>query len=422
MYQDILKHVIQKGYFNSHKKVLVAVSGGVDSMNLLHFLHSYRDKLEIDIGIAHINHKQRLASEEEEEYLRKWALRHNIPFFVDYFQGDFSEEKSRTFRYSVFRKIMKEKGYTALVTAHHADDNQETILMRLIRGSRLRHLVGISEVSGLPEGELIRPLLSFKKSDLPNPFHFEDATNSGLDYLRNRVRNHYLPLLKKENPQFATHLQYLSEEVSTMMAALSELTKAFDIEDRRCFSNLSFPVQTVLLQQYLQQFPDLQLSKSQFNQLLNVMTSKTNSEYYIKAGYWLLLRPDKAAISKIIPKTDSQNKPKVLDYESKVEFNGFHFEFRAVDTEDDGISVSSLSPIVLRHRQSGDQITLGHYTKKIRRLFIDDKVSIEERRNAIIGEQDGEIIFVITSDKTYLRKLSKNVTIKAKLYIQKEIG
>lgn len=422
MYQDILKHVIQKGYFNTHKKVLVAVSGGVDSMNLLHFLHSYQDKLKIDIGIVHINHKQRLASEEEENYLKNWALRHNIPFFVDYFQGDFSEEKARTFRYSVFRKIMKEKGYTALVTAHHADDNHETILMRLIRGSRLRHLVGISEVSTLPEGELIRPLLSFKKADLPTPFHFEDETNSGLDYLRNRIRHHYMPLLKQENPQFATHLQYLSEEVSIMMAALSDLTKDLTVEDRRCFSNLSLPIQTVLLQQYLQQFPDLQLSKSQFNQLLSVMVTKTNAEYYIKSGYWLVLTPHQAAISKIIPKTDSQPTKKVLDYDSKVTFNGFNFAFQSVDILNSGIPVFNLSPIILRHRQSGDKIKLGHHTKKLRRLFIDDRISLEDRRSAIVGEQEGEIIFVITSDKTYLRKSSKNVTIKAKLYIQKEIG
>lgn len=78
MYDNIFKEIQKKAYFAKHKKVLIAVSGGVDSMNLLHFLYIYRDKLEIEIGIAHINHKQRQESEMEEAYLCEWA--ENIRF------------------------------------------------------------------------------------------------------------------------------------------------------------------------------------------------------------------------------------------------------------------------------------------------------------------------------------------------------
>lgn len=102
MYDNIFKDIQKKAYFAKHQNVLIAVSGGVDSMNLLHFLYQYRDKLEIEIGIAHINHKQRPESDLEEAYLRKWAEKHQIPIAVDYFSGVFSEKAARDFRYHFF--------------------------------------------------------------------------------------------------------------------------------------------------------------------------------------------------------------------------------------------------------------------------------------------------------------------------------
>ena len=173
MYEKIYKEVKKESYFLNHKKVLIAVSGGVDSMNLLHFLYLYREKLTIEIGIAHINHKQRPESDAEECYLRQWAKEHSIPIEVSYFSGVFSEKTAREFRYRFFENIMEEKNYDALVTAHHADDQAETILMRLLRGSRLRHLSGITAVQPFSHGKLIRPFLTISKSDLPDIFHFD---------------------------------------------------------------------------------------------------------------------------------------------------------------------------------------------------------------------------------------------------------
>ena len=96
---------------------------------------------------------------------------------------------------------MRETSATALVTAHHADDQVETIFMRLIRGVRLHHLSAIKEKQKFDKGELIRPLLSFYKSDFPETIHFEDVSNQENHYFRNRVRNLYLPQLEKENPE-----------------------------------------------------------------------------------------------------------------------------------------------------------------------------------------------------------------------------
>ena len=158
-YEKVLKYVQEKKFFETHYNILIAVSGGVDSMNLLHFLHIYQKKLKNRKAVAHVNHKKRPQADEEEIYLKNWARDNHIPFYTAVFKGIFSEKKARDFRYTFFKNIMKEHGYTALVTAHHANDQAETVFLRLLRGSRLRYLTGIKEIQEFGNGQLIRPFL-----------------------------------------------------------------------------------------------------------------------------------------------------------------------------------------------------------------------------------------------------------------------
>ena len=225
--QKFRKQMQEKRYFQNHRKVLVAVSGGLDSMTLFHLLYQNREELEIELGIVHVNHKQRSESNMEEKELSNFAQQLGVKFFSSNFSGDFSEEKARRFRYHFFEEIMLTEGYTALVTAHHADDQAETVFMRLLRGARLRHLSGMTEVQSFANGELIRPLLHFHKQDFPDILHFEDKSNFQNDYLRNRIRNLYLPSLEKENPRFKDSLISLGKEVENLQTALSHLTQEF---------------------------------------------------------------------------------------------------------------------------------------------------------------------------------------------------
>ena len=419
MTQKLLQMMQAKGYFNRHKKILVAVSGGADSMSLLHFLYNHQKDLDIQLGIAHVNHKQRQESEHEEAYLRHWAEEHKVPFHYSAFSGKFSENAARTFRYEFFKQVMKDYDYSALVTAHHADDQAETIFMRLLRGSRLRHLTGISAIRPFGTGQIIRPFLHLTKAQLPVTFHFEDRSNTSLAYLRNRIRLSYLPTLSQENPKIKEHLCLLAEEIGLMEQALGELTKDISITDLSVFQQQSDAVQLFLLQNYLDSFPDLQLSKGQFNQLISYLRKNTSGKMPLKNGYELVKTQTDFLIRK--EASISLSPPCLLEYGKSVEFEDYTLTFSEFNdvSNTDAISIWSDAPIVIRHRKEGDKIDLGSHHKKLRRLFIDNKILEKDRQKAIVGEQDGHIIFLYVAGRLYLKKRPENAILYGTVVIYK---
>lgn len=419
MTQKLLQMMQAKGYFNRHKKILVAVSGGADSMSLLHFLYNHQKDLDIQLGIAHVNHKQRQESEHEEAYLRHWAEEHKVPFHYSAFSGKFSENAARTFRYEFFKQVMKDYDYSALVTAHHADDQAETIFMRLLRGSRLRHLTGISAIRPFGTGQIIRPFLHLTKAQLPVTFHFEDRSNTSLAYLRNRIRLSYLPTLSQENPKIKEHLCLLAEEIGLMEQALGELTKDISITDLSVFQQQSDAVQLFLLQNYLDSFPDLQLSKGQFNQLISYLRKNTSGKMPLKNGYELVKTQTDFLIRK--EASISLSPPCLLEFGKSVEFEDYTLTFSEFNdvSNTDAISIWSEAPIVIRHRKEGDKIDLGSHHKKLRRLFIDNKILEKDRQKAIVGEQDGHIIFLYVAGRLYLKKRPENAILYGTVVIYK---
>ena len=419
MTQKLLQMMQAKGYFNRHKKILVAVSGGADSMSLLHFLYNHQKDLDIQLGIAHVNHKQRQESEHEEAYLRHWAEEHKVPFHYSAFSGKFSENAARTFRYEFFKRVMKDYDYSALVTAHHADDQAETIFMRLLRGSRLRHLTGISAIRPFGTGQIIRPFLHLTKAQLPVTFHFEDRSNTSLAYLRNRIRLSYLPTLSQENPKIKEHLCLLAEEIGLMEQALGELTKDISITDLSVFQQQSDAVQLFLLQNYLDSFPDLQLSKGQFNQLISYLRKNASGKMPLKNGYELVKTQTYFLIRK--EASISLSPPCLLEFGKSVEFEAYTLTFSEFNdvSNTDAISIWSDAPIVIRHRKEGDKIDLGSHHKKLRRLFIDNKILEKDRQKAIVGEQDGHIIFLYVAGRLYLKKRPENAILYGTVVIYK---
>lgn len=420
MKKKFLKVAQDGHFFDKHQNILVAVSGGNDSMALLEYLLATKDSLGLTLGIAHVNHKQRLESDDEEEYLKEFANQHGIPIYIDYYpDAVFSEKKARDFRYRFFENIMQEEAYTGLVTAHHADDQAETILMRFLRGSRMRYLSGIKAVQDFGPGQLIRPLLSFKKSELKASFYFEDASNQEDSYFRNRIRNNYLPQLREENPQFSDYLLDFGQEMTQLFQALQDLTQNLDVNDLSLFRQQSSAVQNFLLQNYLANFPDLQLSKSQFAEVLTVLQTKANYEQKLKNDYFLRKDYQKFTISKIQPETDDMKEEFVIDSEGIFEFGNCIFSFdKKLTGANQILLVQKNSPILLRYRKNGDRLTLNGIDKKLSRYFIDNKIPAEIRRKTIIIEQKEKILGLANLATSDLSKSLKDDIMKTKLYIK----
>lgn len=420
MYQVILKEIKRKKLFEHHRKVLIAVSGGIDSINLLHCLYQNREQLSLEIGIAHINHKQRPESDAEEQYLIDWAKRHQIPIYTSHFLGStFNENVARDFRYEFFKKIMILEDYSAVVTGHHADDQAETVLMKLVRGGRLRHLSGIKQVQTFGPGELIRPFLTIPKNGLADIYHFQDESNMSSDYFRNRVRNSYLPQFEKENPRFSAYLNQLSKEISVTFQAIDDLTENIDITDCDVFLKQTKAVQTLLLQKYLEQFGNLQLSRQQFDIILTLLRTKPNLEYPIKANYYLYKNYERFSIRQVSHPQVTSN-TLILSKEETQIYDNYSFFMSSDILKIDSNYIIPLyadNPLILRRRQEGDKINFGTFSKKLRRLFIDEKIAIDKRNKAIVGEQNREIQFVLVGDSLYLRKAPEHGIIRAKIYI-----
>ena len=419
--QNFLNHFLEKGYFKDHSKVVIALSGGLDSMFLFHLLSTYKKELGIEIFLVHVNHKQRPESDNEEHELRKLAEQVGVPIYVANFSGAFTEASARQFRYEFFRDVMRETSSTALVTAHHADDQVETIFMRLIRGTRLHHLSAIKEKQKFDRGELIRPLLSFDKKEFPEIEHFEDETNQENHYFRNRVRNLYLPQMETENLQVRKALLEFGKEVSDYQTAIGELSQTVDIEDLTQFLSFSEETQRVLLQHYLGRFANLNVTREQFQQIHHILKTKSQYRHSLKNGYELIKEYQHFQIGKIRPKSDEKSSECVLNYQNQVHYEGYLFSF-GIPLKGENVqkmNVSRETSLILRHRQPGDYLIKNGHRKKLRRLFIDLKIPKEKREKSIIIEQFGKICSVLGIEISDLSKKMKNDIMNTVLYIEK---
>ncbi|HEX9825611.1 MAG TPA: tRNA lysidine(34) synthetase TilS, partial [Flavobacteriaceae bacterium] len=208
MLQKLRDHINSRLPFLAKSKCLVAISGGMDSVVLAHLCH----KMEIDIALAHCNFNLRGdESDADEDFVLQLAEDLNLEVFIESFDTEAyakthklsTQMAARELRYAWFDDLMEQLHFDYVLTAHHADDNLETFLINLSRGTGLEGLTGIPEING----NIVRPLLPFSRQELEyyaikNKLKWrEDSSNIATKYLRNKLRHEVIPTLKEINPQ-----------------------------------------------------------------------------------------------------------------------------------------------------------------------------------------------------------------------------
>lgn len=437
-------------------KLLLAVSGGVDSMVMLHLFQQLPAALLPQLAVVHIQHQLRSDDQLETTYLKQYCEVYQLPFYSKKWPETLHpdsgiEEAARVFRYQVFREVMNEQQCTHLVLAHHGEDQMETILMKLTRGSSLAGVAGMKVERPFFKHQLVRPLLFFSKTVLYDYArehqlqYFEDESNTSLDYTRNRYRLAMLPFLKEENAQAMTHFQQFSEALHEMLEiatpVIKDQLKQIQLSQGKCISIekfLDLPVyfHRPILGEWLHQqltSKDVLFNQEHLGQIEGLIKSKKPNQsvdlpkgYQVKKSYqYLELCKRKHQEEVPIEKFSlAFGETIVLPLGEKLTLTDTtHFQPKARERYIYLAKESISLPLTIRHRMSGDRMTLKGLatgSKKIKDIFIDQKVPKEMREQAyLILDQEKKVICLLNYKESRLSIAQETDKIQYILIISK---
>lgn len=224
--EKVLQTIQKYELIENGDNIVIGVSGGPDSMTLLNVLNELKEKLDIEIFVAHINHMIREEADEETEFVKRYCENIGVKCYVKKIdiQKRAEEQKvstelaGRNERYTFFEEVAQKEGANKIATAHNANDNAETILMNLLRGSGTSGLKGIEKIRN---GKFIRPILECTRKEIEeyakqkNLHPRYDSTNDENIYTRNKIRNELIPFLEEKfNPNIIEGLNRLSTIVA----------------------------------------------------------------------------------------------------------------------------------------------------------------------------------------------------------------
>lgn len=402
-----------------NKNIVVAVSGGPDSLALLHYLWRLKDTRNIAIVAAHVDHMFRgQESLEDALFVKAFCEENAIPFEMERINvpeiieqsGLNSQTAARQARYQFFAKVMKKYGYDYLALGHHGDDQIETILMRLTRGSTGAARAGIPFSRAFATGTLFRPFLGLTKAEMNEycrNYHLEprlDPSNEKNIYSRNRFRQEVIPFLKAENSHVHDHFQRFSEEVQADELFLQELTvqtmntvmktrekNKITIDIYR-FLEVPIPLQRrgiQLILNYLYKVKPASLSALHIDQTFSLIQHPhpsgtldfPNGLKIIRSYNHLSFQFD---ISAALNYSFTLKEPGVINLPNGTSVKMSIIKDKEFDSGD-GMAMFPVDkiklPLVIRTRRNGDRMSLKGMagTKKLKDIFIDNKIPIQDR-------------------------------------------
>ena len=407
---------------SDNSKVIIACSGGPDSMCLLNLLIKLKINKNLELIIAHVNHKLRTVSDEEAKMVEDYAIQNNVIFELkelDYQNTKFSEDDAHRKRYEFFKSLIKKYQAQYLLTAHHGDDLIETILMRIARGSNLNGYIGIKRVTQNEDYITLRPLLSTTKDEIikynesENIPYVIDESNDSLKYTRNRYRKNVLPFLKNEDEYI--HLKYLkfSEELEEYDNFVNNYIKEkeFIVDNQIVINKITNESEFIkrktieLIVKSIQLNDYFNISDKQMNELLKLIYN-SNKSIDLNNNY---IGINEYGYLKIIKKQNKEYQEIILDKD--LEFLGFNFYYNCDNgnSSNNCIYLNSSEvtlPLKLRTRCNGDKMqVLNLGTKKINDIFIDNKINKELRSNyPILVDAKNNIIWLPSLKKSQFCK------------------
>ncbi|MDX1807851.1 MAG: tRNA lysidine(34) synthetase TilS, partial [Paenisporosarcina sp.] len=419
---EVLSYIDKHRLINEKDRLLVACSGGADSVALLLFLWNERKVLGIEIACIHANHGLRgTESDEDEDYVKQLCSELKIPFYhrtlaiqqlVKETKGNV-QDICRQERYTYFKEIMEKHDYTTLAVAHHSDDQAETIIMRLTRGSKA---IGMPIKRAFGSRKLIRPFLSVTRAHIENYLsvqqvsYREDSSNKKDTYTRNRIRHHILPLLQAENPSATTHMAQWAENQqleNTFLETLAEkeceeiivkkFGSSFEVDLHR-FQSIPTALQKrviLLLLNYLYPKQNMWFSQSLIDQIHDQCLEHDGSKEIalpnggkVRRQYSMMLFsfPQEGLQNDLPLQEVMFGQWMDVGYDTRMRLE----ERQEEELDFDGAWYITLHqkemPLSLRPKKDGDRLLLQGMTdsKRVSRMMIDEKVSRFHRDSYLV--------------------------------------
>ncbi|MEG2336217.1 MAG: tRNA lysidine(34) synthetase TilS, partial [Bacteroidales bacterium] len=296
MVQEFLKYIEKEQLFQPSQRILLAVSGGVDSVVMAHLFY----KAGFNIAIAHCHFSLREGDADiDQQFVENLAKQWNLPFYTIRFDTKaYAQEQhisiqmaARDLRFAYFEELVQTQAFDYYATAHHQDDDAETFFINICRGTGIRGMRGI-----LPKnGKLLHPLLFATREQIENYAsqeglsHVEDGSNASDKYLRNKIRHHILPLCKEVHPLFTSHLQESMQRLYQCQEIVKEwydihasqlLVKNKDVGiciETSLKDLLALPQYELFLYEYLCRFG---FSSAQIAQITAHLSKEQSGKYY----------------------------------------------------------------------------------------------------------------------------------------------
>lgn len=421
---DQMKRCVEQQYeqyLNTDVTSILSVSMGVDSAVLLELYY----QLGYAVHVVHFNHHKRPEAEIEAQYVQSYCDARQITctiIDVPDISGNF-QEQARNFRYTQLERIASRYSQSAIVTAHHLDDQVETYLYRMLSGSSLVKRIGILPYEKRSEYSYFRPLSTIEKAEIyavaktSQIKYFEDSTNKESNYMRNRLRNQVIPMIAQVFPAYRKAIVNDIDETrqlsSYFQGQLSKFSINVKFEDKRVlierekFMNEHQYMKALILEYYVKNI-GISFKRARYEEMCKLIAGKQGI-YLLKKGVALCVSNDTFSIGEF---SNEEIKNEKYFFYLKDEHSKLPKPYKMWYNDrnngsDDMFEIhhEDLPFLVVRNTQSGDEVKLGEHRKRVSRIFIDSKLPRMKRESYPIVEdiRTGEIVWIPMMYKSYKR-------------------